>query len=353
LAAITPPTPIKSKPVVYVRSDSDADILTRPVNGSPVTGTAPGNAPLTVLGRDRDWLKVSVPGTAGRAGWVQIGSLQKDASGVKVGTATEDAATPARSGTSTSAARATQIASSPAPAVPAATSAATSAAAIAPSSAAVPQPPATILQAPVKSRPVVYVTSDSDANILAEAVGGLQIIGTAPSNAPLTVLSRQGNWMKVLVPGTTDRAGWIHIRKLQTDVAGIKVGTTAENAAPSLTPGTSTSAGSAMQVMSTATPAAPSVTNAAFPTTPIKSRPFVYVRSDSDANILAQAMDRSRIIGTASSNTPLTVLGRNGNWLKVLVPGMTNRAGWVHTSSLQTDAGGIRVVPAATAATDP
>jgi uncharacterized protein YgiM (DUF1202 family) len=108
-----------------------------------------------------------------------------------------------------------------------------------------------------------------------------------------------------------------------------------------------------MQVMSTATPAAPSVTNAAFPTTPIKSRPFVYVRSDSDANILAQAMDRSRIIGTASSNTPLTVLGRNGNWLKVLVPGMTNRAGWVHTSSLQTDAGGIRVVPAATAATDP
>jgi len=69
------------------------------------------------------------------------------------------------------------------------------------------------------------------------------------------------------------------------------------------------------------------------PPTSIKSKPVVYVRPDSGANILAQAMDGSVIIGTASSNAPLTVLGRDRNWLKVLVPGMTNRAGWIHTSS--------------------
>jgi hypothetical protein len=57
-------------------------------------------------------------------------------------------------------------------------------------------------------------------------------------------------------------------------------------------------------------------------------------------------MDGSAIIGTASSNAPLTVLGRDRNWLKVLVPGMTERAGWVHISRLQMDAGGVKVVPA-------
>jgi len=85
----------------------------------------------------------------------------------------------------------------------------------------------------------------------------------------------------------------------------------------------------------------------ATPPTPIKSRPVVYVGPHSGADILSQAADGSAIIGTASSNAPLTVLGRDRNWLKVLVPGMTNRAGWIHTSTLQMDAGGIKVVPAA------
>ena len=82
------------------------------------------------------------------------------------------------------------------------------------------------------------------------------------------------------------------------------------------------------------------------PSTPIKSRPVVHVGPHSGADILSQAADGSPIIGTASSNAPLTVLGRDGNWLKVLVPGMTNRAGWIHSSTLQIDAGGIKVVPA-------
>lgn len=349
LAAITPPTPIKSKPVVYVRFDSDADILTRAVDGSPVIGTVSSSTPLTVLGRDRNWLKVLIPGMTDRSGWVQTSSLQTDIGGIKVGTATGSAAPSLTPATSLPVAPTAQVASSAVPEAPSATSAATSAAAIAPSSATLYQPPATTPPTVVKSKPVVYVTSDSGANIFAHAVGGLQIVGTAPSNAPLTVLGRNGNWLKVLVPGTTDRAGWVHIRKLQTDTGGIKVGTTAESTAPSLTPGTSASTGSTMQVANSATPAAPSVTNAVFPPTPIKSKPIVYVRSDSDANILAQAMDGSPIIVTASSNTPLTVLGRDRDWLKVLVPGATDRAGWVHTGSLQTDAGGIKVVPGSAA----
>jgi hypothetical protein len=89
------------------------------------------------------------------------------------------------------------------------------------------------------------------------------------------------------------------------------------------------------------------------PPTPIKSRPVVYVGPHSGADILSRAADGSAIIGTASSNAPLTVLGRDRNWLKVLVPGMTNRAGWIHTSTLQMDAGGIKVVPAIDTALPP
>jgi SPOR domain len=81
------------------------------------------------------------------------------------------------------------------------------------------------------------------------------------------------------------------------------------------------------------------------PPTPIKARPTVYVRPDSAANILAQAARGSVVIQTVAANTPLTVVARDRGWLKVLVPGMTGRAGWVHTSGLQSDAGGIRVGP--------
>lgn len=340
LAAIPPLTPIKSKPVVYVRFDSDADILTRAEDGSPVISTVSSGTPLTVLGRDRNWLKVLVPGMTDRSAWVQTSSLQTDIGGIKVGTATGSAAPSLTPATRTPAAPTAQVGTNAVPETPSETSGATSAAAIAPSSSALYQPPATTPPPAVKSKPVVYVTSDSGANIFAHAVGGLQIIGTAPRNAPLTVLGRNGNWLRVLVPGTTDRAGWVHMRKLQTNTGGIKVGTTSENTAPSLTHGTSAST-----VSTSATPTAPIVTNAVFLPTPIKSKPVVYVRSDSDANILAQAMDGSPIIVTASRDTPLTVLGRDRNWLKVLVPGVTDRAGWVHTSGLQMDAGGIKVVP--------
>jgi hypothetical protein len=340
VATIAPPTPIKSKPVVYVRFDSDAEILARAEDGSPVIGTVSRSTPLTVLGRDRNWLKVLVPGMTDRSGWVQTSSLQTDIGGIKVGTATGNAAPSLVPATSPPAAPTAQVGTSAVPEAQSETSAATSAAATAPLSFVIYQPPAATPPPVVKSKPVVYVTSDSGANIFAQAVGGLQIIGTAPRNAPLTVLGRDGNWLKVLVPGTTDRAGWVHIRKLQTDTGGIKVGTTAENTAPSLKPGISAST-----VSTSTTPAAPSLMNAAFPPTPIKSKPVVFVRSDSDANILVQAMDGSPIIVTASRDTPLTVLGRDRNWLKVLVPGVTDRAGWVRTSSLQTDAGGIIVVP--------
>ena len=120
--------------------------------------------------------------------------------------------------------------------------------------------------------------------------------------------------------------------------------------AASGTTGAATAAATAPSAPSSAALPQPAATT---PPTPIKSRPVVYVRSDSDADILAQAMDGSTIIGTASSNAPLTVLGRDRNWLKVLVPGVPGRAGWVHTSRLQMDAGGIKVVSATGTAAPP
>jgi len=118
-----------------------------------------------------------------------------------------------------------------------------------------------------------------------------------------------------------------------------------------------TFAGSTTGVTSAAVDSAPSSSNLRQPTAtppiPIKSMPVVYVRSNSDADIYAQATDFSAIIGTASRNAPLTVLGRDHNWLKVVVPGMMERAGWVHISRLLMEAGDVEVVPATATAAPP
>ena len=231
---------------------------------------------------------------------------------------------------------------------------ATAAADTGPSSSELAQPLAITPPTPIKSMPVVYVRSDSGANILAQARDGSTIIGTASSNAPLTVLGRDRSWLKVLVPGMPDRAGWVHTSRLQTEADGIKV-----------VPATGTTA--LLVMPSASTSAAPAATGAAeiapFPSnlpqpataraTPIKSRPVVYVRSNSDADIFAQATDNSAIIGTASRNAPLTALGRDHNWLKVVVPGKPDRTGWVHISRLQMDADAVEVVPPATVTAAP
>jgi hypothetical protein len=81
-------------------------------------------------------------------------------------------------------------------------------------------------------------------------------------------------------------------------------------------------------------PSAPSApeTGAALPT-PTQPAETVYVRSGS-INIRAAAAADSAVIGTAASDTPLTVLGRDGNWIKIRIPGSIDQAGWVHTSRL-------------------
>ena len=91
----------------------------------------------------------------------------------------------------------------------------------------------------------------------------------------------------------------------------------------------------------------------ATPPTPIKSRPVVYVSSEYGTDIRVQPVEGSATIGTASSNAPLTVLGRYSNWLKVLVPGLINREDWVNISGLQTDAGSVKVTPASGLVADP
>jgi hypothetical protein len=115
---------------------------------------------------------------------------------------------------------------------------------------------------------------------------------------------------------------------------GVPVTTTAAGASPTTGPTT--------EPLSSASPSGPVATA---PPTPIKSRPTVYVRADSTANILAQARQDAAIVGTPSSNTPLTVVGRDRSWLQVLDPGSAGQTGWVHTSGLQLDAGGIKVGP--------
>jgi uncharacterized protein YgiM (DUF1202 family) len=59
----------------------------------------------------------------------------------------------------------------------------------------------------------------------------------------------------------------------------------------------------------------------------------VYVKSGS-INIRAEASAESVVIGSAGEGTPLTVVGRDGNWLKIRVPGSASQTGWVHTSRL-------------------
>jgi hypothetical protein len=109
-AATAPPTPITSKPTVYVRSDSGANIHAQATDGSAILGTASSNAPLAVLSRDRNWLRVLVPGTSARAGWVHISMLQSDGSGIKVGPATKTATSSATASASTMPAPAAQVA---------------------------------------------------------------------------------------------------------------------------------------------------------------------------------------------------------------------------------------------------
>jgi hypothetical protein len=102
-----------------------------------------------------------------------------------------------------------------------------------------------------------------------------------------------------------------------------------------------TAAGSTPRVGTAAVDSAPLSSNLPQPTATPPTMPVVYVRSNSDADIYAQATDLSAIIGTASRNAPLTVLGRDRNWLKVVVPGMIERAGWVHISRLLMEAGAV------------
>jgi hypothetical protein len=114
-AATAPPMPIKSRPTVYVRADSAANILAQATEGSVIIGTAAGNTPLTVVARDRSWLKVLVPGTAGQAGWVHASGLQLDAGGIKVGPSTGTTAVPVAAGASTTKTPATQVATKTVP----------------------------------------------------------------------------------------------------------------------------------------------------------------------------------------------------------------------------------------------
>jgi uncharacterized protein YgiM (DUF1202 family) len=266
--ATTPSTPIKSRPVVYVRPDSGVNILAQANEGSAIVGTASSNAPLTVLGRDRNWLKVLVPDMTERAGWVHTSSLQMDAGGIRVVPATGTPALPVTADSSTTAAPVVQVASNTAPAVvpsaasPNATSAASATAGSVLPLSDLPQT-ATTPATPIKSRPVVYVTSDSDADILAQAKEGAAIIGTASSNAPLTVLGRDRNWLKVLVPGMTTRAGWVHISRLQMEAGGVKVVPATGTTVPPVTSGGSTTAIPTVQVASnTPLVAVPSATTA-------------------------------------------------------------------------------------------
>jgi uncharacterized protein YgiM (DUF1202 family) len=67
--------------------------------------------------------------------------------------------------------------------------------------------------------------------------------------------------------------------------------------------------------------------------TPAEPTQTVYVKSGS-INIRAEASAESVVIGSAAEGTPLTVVGRDGNWIKIRVPGSTSQTGWVHTSRL-------------------
>ncbi len=246
----------------------------------------------------------------------------------------------------------------------------TTATAVVPASTAFAVPEATTPPTPIKSRPMVYVGSESGTDIRVQPAEDSATIGTASSNAPLTVLGRYNYWLKVLVPDLNNRAGWVNMSGLQTDAGGVKVTPAAGATTPPVNPGTGTAAASEMQIGNNAEPAAaPSVMYSgasveiaasapvpastagpqlatATPPTPIKSRPVVYVSSEYGTDIRVQPVEGSATIGMASTNAPLTVLGRYSNWLKVLVPGLNNRAGWVNMSGLQVDASGVKVTPA-------
>ena len=163
--ATTPPTPIKSRPVVYVGSAfSGTEIRVQPAEASASIGTASSNAPLTVLGRYNYWLKVLVPSLNNRAGWVNMSGLQTDASGVKVTLAAGATTPPVKSGTGTTAASEMQIGNNAEPA--AAPSVMYSGARVeiaasapAPASTAGSQLATVTPPTPIKSRPVVYVGS--------------------------------------------------------------------------------------------------------------------------------------------------------------------------------------------------
>jgi cell division septation protein DedD len=55
------------------------------------------------------------------------------------------------------------------------------------------------------------------------------------------------------------------------------------------------------------------------------------------------------VVGTVSSNMPLTVVARDRNWLKILIPGTAGQEGWVHMDALQSEAGDVKVGPASAA----
>jgi SPOR domain len=114
-AATGLPTPISSRPTVYVRPDAPANIQARATEASPVIGTAASNGTLTLLARDRNWLEVIVPGTAGQLGWVHASRLQTDAHGIVVGPATGTTASTVTAGASTAKAPATQVATGTVP----------------------------------------------------------------------------------------------------------------------------------------------------------------------------------------------------------------------------------------------
>jgi SH3-like domain-containing protein len=64
-----------------------------------------------------------------------------------------------------------------------------------------------------------------------------------------------------------------------------------------------------------------------------ESAQTVFVKSGS-INIRAEASAESAVVGSAAEGTPLTVLGRDGNWIKIRIPGSGDQTGWVHTSRL-------------------
>jgi uncharacterized protein YgiM (DUF1202 family) len=83
-----------------------------------------------------------------------------------------------------------------------------------------------------------------------------------------------------------------------------------------------------------AVPAAPLIADAPRRQPQLPALP-TWVVKDQDTNVRERPTTESPAVGTVSRDTVVTEIDRDGNWIKVPIPGSGNLEGWIHISRLQ------------------